>query len=130
MMQVKGLNHITINVVDLQESVGFYKTILNLEDAGFIDMEDHTLTYFNLPQGVRLELINYMEKGEKKKAKGTERGMYRHFCLEVDSLEEFRKICFQKGVFIRKEPSYVEKLSCSTMLITDPNGVEIEIIEK
>lgn len=129
-MKITGLNHITINVVDLEKSEEFYKTVLGLEGKGFIDMGDHTLTYFELPQKVRLELINYVGKADKKEIEETTRGIYRHFCLETDNLEEMKNLCLHKGIPVRKEPSYAEKLSCSTMLITDPNGVEIEIIEK
>lgn len=129
-MKIMGLNHITINVMDLQKSMEFYKIVLGLKENGFIDMGDHTLTYFDLPQNVRLELIDYKEKAAGKVMKETDIGIYRHFCLETDNLKELRKICAENEVFVRKEPSYVEKLSCSTMLIVDPNGVEIEIIEK
>ena len=125
-MKIVGLNHITINVADLQKSREFYRIVLGLQESGFVDMGDHTLTYFDLPQNVRLELIDYTGKAAKKDMRETDIGMYRHFCLETDDLEELRKICLEKGVFIRKEPSYVEKLACSTMLVTDPNGVEIK----
>lgn len=128
-MKIIGLNHITINVVDFKKSVEFYKNILGLQENGFIDMGDHTLTYFALPQNVRLELIDYTDKSERKQFKETDIGMYRHFCLEADNLEELMERCMNEGFFVRKEPSYVEKLACSTMLIVDPNGVEIEIIE-
>ena len=129
-MKITGLNHITINVVDLEASIIFYKTILGLQQNGFIDMGDHTLTYFDLPQNVRLELINYAQKDPQKKHRETDIGTYRHFCLETDDLAELERICREKKVLIRKTPSYIEKLSCSTMLIVDPNDVEIEIIEK
>lgn len=129
-MKITGLNHITINVVDLQKSSEFYKIVLGLKETGFIDMGDHTLTYFELPQNVRLELINYGESAARRDGKETDPGIYRHFCLETDNLEELAKICLERGIPVRKSPSYVEKLSCSTMLIVDPNGVEIEIIQK
>lgn len=129
-MKITGLNHITINVTDLAASVNFYKTVLGLTENGFIDMGDHTLTYFDLPQSVRLELIDYADKAAKKDYTETDIGTYRHFCLEADNLEECYQICQEHGAFVRKTPSYVEKLGCSTMLVVDPNGVEIEIIQK
>lgn len=128
-MKITGLNHITINVVDLQASIEFYKNILGLQQNGFIDMGDHTLTYFALPQNVRLELIDYAQKDAKKEIKETDIGTYRHFCLEAEDLEEVEKVCKENGVVVRKSVSYVDKLSCKTMLVVDPNGVEIEIIE-
>ncbi|MDD3337555.1 MAG: VOC family protein [Lachnospiraceae bacterium] len=129
-MKMTGLNHITINVTDLEASRKFYQKILGLKENGFIDMGDHTLTYFELPRSTRLELIDYETKAKQKEYKETDIGTYRHFCLETDDLKELYRICRENGVFVRKEPSYVEKLSCATMLIVDPNGVEIEIIEK
>ena len=45
-------------------------------------------------------------------------------------LDEVYSTCRNKGVSIRKTPSYVDQLGCRTMLITDPNGVEIEIIQR
>ena len=93
-------------------------------------MGDHTLTYFDLPQNVRLELIDYTGKAAKKDMRETDIVNVPSFLPGDRRSGELRKICLEKGVFIRKEPSYVEKLACSTMLVTDPNGVEIEIIEK
>lgn len=129
-MRINGLNHITVNVVDLVRSKSFYREVLGLEEAGFVDMGDHTLTYYSLPGNVRLELIDYLKKEPLTAHKETDIGTYRHFCLEADSLKELAEICRKNGVFVRKEPGYVEKLKCDTMLITDPNGVEIEIIQK
>lgn len=129
-MKITGLDHITVNVKNLAESCSFYRDILGLEESGFIDMGDHTLTYFQLPQGVRLELIDYEKKAAAEGIQETDTGIYRHFCLVADGLEEIYDLCRRKGVFVRKTPSYVEKLSAHTMLIADPNGVEIEIIQR
>ena len=128
-MKITGLNHITINVDNLEASKAFYREVLRLEPAGSVDMGDHMLTYFRLPQDVRLELIDYQEKSPRLEVEETQVGMYRHFCLETDSLGEAVVRCEKAGIKIRKYPSWVEKLSCSTMLVVDPNGVEIELIE-
>lgn len=129
-MKITGLDHITINVKDLAQSEKFYTDVLRLEKTDLIDMGDHTLTYFPLPQGVRLELIDYTDKAAAENIRETDTGIYRHFCLVTDDLSELYHICWERGVFVRKAPSYVEKLKAHTMLITDPNGVEIEIIQK
>ena len=129
-MKLTGFNHLTINVTDLDQSKRFYEEVLGLPYAGFVDMGDHTLTYYSLPQGVRLELIDYEIKDEPVPVAEVHVGMYRHFCLEADSLEELMESCRKNKVRVSKEPSYVEKLGCSNMLLFDPNGVEIEIFEK
>ena len=56
---ITELNHLTINVVNLGKSNLFYADVLGLLPAGTIDMGDHTLTYYALPGGCRLELICY-----------------------------------------------------------------------
>lgn len=129
-MKFSGLDHITVNVKDLEQSEKFYGDLLGLEKTGFIDMGDHTLTYFRLPREVRLELIDYADKAAAGDIKETDTGIYRHFCLVTDQLAELHALCVKQGIFVRKSPSYVEKLKARTMLITDPNGVEIEIIQR
>lgn len=129
-MKLTGLDHITINVRDLEKSKKFYEQVLKLKECGYIHMGDHTLTYYRLWQEVRLELIDYLNKEVSNPIKETAVGTYRHICFMVDQLEELNQICREKGVFVRKAPSYVEKLDCQTMLIIDPNGVEIEIIQR
>ncbi len=128
-MKMTGLDHLTINVTDLEKSRFFYENVLELEYCGFIDMGDHTLTYYTLPQGVRLELIDYLDKDEAVPVKETHIGMYRHFCLVADSLADLTENCLKYHVQIRKEASWVERLGKNNMLIVDPNGVEIEIFE-
>jgi len=129
-MKVTGLNHITVNVKDLEVSKAFYKEIMGFTENGFVDMGDHTLTYYDLPYGVRLELIDYETKKDAPAHEVTDTGIYRHFCLEVEGLEEFTSFCKQKNVPVTKDFGWVEKLGCNNILILDPNGVEIELIEK
>lgn len=128
-MKMVGFDHLTINVTDLEKSKFFYENVLELEYCGFIDMGDHTLTYYMLPQGVRLELIDYENKDTAVPVPETHVGMYRHFCLVVDSLAELTENCRKHNVFIRKEAGWVERLEKNNMLIVDPNGVEIEVFE-
>lgn len=129
-MNIVGLDHVTVNVKDLEKSREFYSDVLKLKEAGFIHMGDHTLTYYDLPQGVRLELIDYKEKAVPDKIKETDAGIYRHFCLVSDQLDDVYETCCRNDIYVRKAPSYVEKLGCYAMLITDPNGVEIELIQR
>lgn len=129
-MKLTGLDHLTINVIDLEKSRQFYENVLELSPCGFIDMGDHTLTYYALPQGVRLELIDYEEKDTPVPVSELHIGMYRHFCLVADSLSELMENCRKYHVQVRKEPSFVEKLGRNNVLIVDPNGVEIEVFEE
>ncbi len=126
-MKLTGLNHITINVKNLEESRAFYEEVFGLEKCGFVDMGDHTLTYYRLPQDVLLELIDYEKKIPAVAGRETDTGIYRHLCLEADSLEELYQRCQSRGVFVRSAPAYIEKLGRHNMLLVDPSGVEIEV---
>ena len=126
---ITELNHLTINVVNMSRSCFFYGDVLGLTEAGEIDMGDHTLTYYMLPGECRLELICYAAPSGTMHPSSDTCGLYRHFCLRTDSLAALHTRCMECGVKVTKAPSYVEKLGCSTMLIQDPNGVEIELIE-
>ncbi len=126
-MKVTGVNHITVNVIDVEVSKAFYENVLGLKQCNYIDLGNHRLTYYQLPQGVLLELIDYDEKDTPVPVPDTHVGMYRHLCLEVDDLDGLYKICCDNGVTIVTEPAYIEKLGRTNMLITDPNGVELEI---
>jgi len=129
-MNILAVNHITINVSDLEKTKRFFSKVLKLPEAGFIHMGDHTLTYYQLTHETRLELIDYLEAQNKAKVTETDLCIYRHFCIETDDLEAVANDCREAGIPIRKEPGWVDRLACSTMLITDPNGIEIEIIQK
>ena len=74
-MKFSGLDHITVNVKNLEQSEKFYGDLLGLEKTGFIDMGDHTLTYFRLPREVRLELIDYADKAAAGDIKETDTGI-------------------------------------------------------
>lgn len=129
-MLLKGLDHITINVTDLAKSFEFYENVLELEKIGTVDLGDHTLHYMGLPGGSRLELIEYHFDNLLIKAKNTDIGIFRHVAFVVDSLDEIKKRCDKYNVKINLQPIFVEKLNCKVLLIEDPNGVELELVEK
>lgn len=127
-MHVKAVDHITINVRDIEESNKFYGEILGLPYLGTVDMGDHELTYYQLTEATKLELIRYRFDSPDAVKTCFDKGMLRHFCIETDDLQKaFEDIKFS-GVKILTEPAYIEKLSFENFLFEDPNGVEIEVI--
>ena len=59
-----------------------------------------------------------------------EKGIYRHMALTTDGIEALFKRCTTYGVNVLMEPVRVDKLKWTGMLIEDPNGVEIEIVQR
>lgn len=120
----------SINVVDLKKSFVFYESFLKLERLTMVDMGDHRLYYYALPDEVRLELIEYDEKTKIISCAPNSRGNYRHIAFGVADIDEMFRRCKDFGIMIRLLPEHNEKLKAKIMLIEDPNGVEIELVEK
>lgn len=83
-MKITGIDHVTINVVVMKESIDFYENTLQLQKGDFVDMGDHVIQYFSMDDFSTLELIQYK--------------------YETEGFTNF--------------------------LCKDPNGVEIEILER
>jgi catechol 2,3-dioxygenase-like lactoylglutathione lyase family enzyme len=129
-MILKRIDHITINVKDLEASLSFYRDIAGLERLETIDMGDHVLDYMGLPGGTRLELISYKYDTREMTTVETDSGILRHIAFSVDSVAEIVSRCERFGAKIKLRPQYVAKLGCEAMLVEDPNGVELEFMQK
>ena len=129
-MKIQAIDHITINATDLDASIKFYTEGFGLERLNSVDMGDHLLTYFRLSGSTRLELITYDSAPAPVHCEPVQPGVYRHFAIEVDDVRAYRAQLAAHGAKIVMEPERVEKLGAICMLIQDPNGVEIEIVEK
>lgn len=125
-----GIDHFTINVVDLEKSIYFYEKVLSLRRLETINMGDHELIYFYLQESCRLELIHYFYETDLCHPKENSQGIYRHMALQTDNLMEIYKECIANDIKVKLQPIVMEKLSCKGMLIEDPSGVEVEIVEK
>lgn len=127
---ITGLDHITVNMADREASFTFYEEVLGLEKMYDVDMGDHRLTYFCLNGSTRLELIEYYNDKPAHPEPSDEKGIYRHMALTTDGIEALFKRCTTYGVNVLMEPVRVDKLKWTGMLIEDPNGVEIEIVQR
>lgn len=127
-MMVQSIDHITINVKNLEASLAFYGELLGLAELSQVDMGDHVLTYYALPGGVKLELISYMSDTGDCTAGLLERGRFRHLALRVDDLETLAARLSDYGGRVLQPPRWVEQLGFTGMLAEDPNGCELEFL--
>lgn len=129
-MLVKTIDHITINVKDLEKTFSFYESILGLKRLEFtMDLGFGIIYYMELPGGTKLELIDYRTNEKSLETTDTDLGIYRHVAFTVDSLDEMKSRCVKWGAKINLEKDYNKFLNCYVMLVNDPNGVEIEFVE-
>jgi len=101
---IKTIDHITINVKDLQKSFSFYESILGLRKLNFtMDLGFGIIYYMELPGGTKLELIDYRTEEKVLNTKDTDLGIYRHVAFTVESLDEIKERCDKWGAKINLE---------------------------
>ncbi|MDO4621483.1 MAG: VOC family protein [Eubacteriales bacterium] len=124
------IDHITINVTDLEASEKFYSEVLGLKRLHDVDMGDHRLHYFELNDGAMLELIDYDDPAGELHPSVKTMGIYRHLAFSVEDVDAVYEKAKAYGAEIFAAPADVEKLNFRNILIRDPNGVELEILHR
>ena len=125
-MQVLGLDHLVINVADLDRSPAFYGEVLGMEvlrldqvsrgEAGFVSVRASTGSIIDLrPSGPRSHGQENVD----------------HFCLVVDSpdMEALRKELLSRGVDVHGTAStrWGARGTGMAFTISDPDGNKIEL---
>lgn len=121
--------HSMIRVLDETRSVDFYKTAFGLDIADRLDFEKFTLVYLsNAESEFELELT--VNKGQEEPydlGNG-----YGHFAVSVDDLEAEHARFIAAGLAPRKIVEFAPDgvLIGKFFFITDPDGYEIEVLER
>ena len=126
--------HSMIRAYDVQKTMDFYTKLFGLKLNRKADLEDCSLYYLiDENSGIEIEITENFEKPENKYVVGEAFG---HFAFEVDNFDEFSKKVKDFGYEYLYEPfdmdlkyeNGVETIKIA--FIHDPDGNEIEIIEK
>lgn len=125
---VKRVEHISINVVDFEESLDFYGRILGFERQQTVDCGDFDITYFSLPDGTRLELFDYHGKSPSQSRQEHEIGL-RHLAFQVENVAAHEANLRCEGVEITLPTTDLPNLGARVLLFLDPNGVTLEFCE-
>ena len=105
---------------------------MGLKESEQIDMGDHLLQYYELDVHNRLELIEYKYSVENRTGQPSDSmGIYRHMAICVEGMDElYDKVSRETGIQILSKPKECKKLNFRNFLFLDPNGVEIEVVER
>ena len=121
--------HSMIRVLDEARSLDFYKTAFGLEVADRLDFENFTLVYLsNAESAFELELT--VNKGQEEPydlGNG-----YGHFAVLVEDLEAEHARFEAEGLNPRKLVEFAPdgKLVGKFFFVTDPDGYEIEVLQR
>jgi glyoxylase I family protein len=128
-LKISKIDHVSINVIDIQKSFDFYRRVLGLQQLETVDCGEFDITYFALPDGSRLELFDYHGKNQDKPREESEAGL-RHIAFQVEDVAAHEKLLRAEGVEITLPTCDLPNLGARVLLFLDPNGVTLEFCEK
>ena len=120
--------HTMIRVKDIEKSIKFYTEVLDMELDHKKRLDDCWLYFLNDKVGTcQIELTYNDETPENGYEIGSGVG---HFAFAVDSLDEFTQKITSLGYEYLYEPFDLNGKGTKIAFIKDPDGYEIELIEK
>ncbi len=120
--------HAMIRVKDIDASMKFYTGLLGLEKTHEIKLEDCILHFLkDKDSDFEIELTQNFDIPENGYQNGNAFG---HFAVETANMNEFDKKMKNLGYEYLYEPFILEEASSKIAFIKDPDGNEIEVIEK
>ena len=123
-----ALLHTMIRVKDIQKSLDFYTKLFDMEIESKRRLEDCRLYFLTDKEtGMQIELTYNDETPENGYKIGTGFG---HFAFSVKSMDEFTKKLHNNGYEYLYEPFDLNGKGSMIAFIKDPDGYEIELIEK
>jgi lactoylglutathione lyase len=140
-MMLTDINHIGLNVKDMEASVRFYRDVLGLEQLGeVVDQKDLRcrVQYMKVPDGAMVEFIEYYPDVTETSYADTVAGVIRHIAFTVErkevldalyaKLKKAQEMDFPNISFTA--PAYLPYLDLDNLLVRDPNGIELEFCLK
>jgi catechol 2,3-dioxygenase-like lactoylglutathione lyase family enzyme len=128
-MRVQGINHVSINVRDLEVSARFYAEVLGFRRLETVAMDGgFSITYFEIPGGGRMELFDHSGGSRESHREESEVGL-RHLAFTVEDVVGAEKLLRARDVPIVLPTTEVPALGARVLLFLDPNGVTLEFCE-
>ena len=120
--------HTMVRVKDIEKSLAFYKDVLNMKLDHKKRLEDCWLYFLTDEENTcQIELTYNDETPEGGYELGSGFG---HFAFSVDSLDEFTDKINKLGYSYLYPPFDLNGKGSKIAFINDPDGYEIELIEK
>ena len=120
--------HSMIRVKDIDASLKFYTELLNMKLADKKKLEDCTLYFLSDEENTcQIELTHNDETPENGYENGNGFG---HFAFSCENLDKFSEKLNSLGYKYLYEPFDLNGKGSKIAFITDPDGNEIELIEK
>lgn len=120
--------HTMIRVKDIKKSLEFYEKLIGLKLVSEKRLDDCTLYFLSDEIGeVQIELTYNDETPENGYEIGSGFG---HFAFQVDSMDEVTKKLKELGYKYLWKPFKLSAVGSTISFVKDPDGYEIEFIQK
>ena len=120
--------HTMIRVKDLDESMKFYKELLEMNQTGEVELDDCTLYYLSDEDGQTQIEMTYNK--ETPKEGYTNGNAFGHFAFELDKMSDFTEKMNKLGYKYLYEPFFMPQVNMYIAFLKDPDNNEIEIMAK
>lgn len=127
-MKITGIEHVSINVKNMEKSRDFYTRILGFKPLDSINCGDFDIHYYEAPGGSRLELFDYRGASANYPKNESDIGL-RHLAFQVEDVAAHEKELRAAGVEITLPTCDLPNLCSRVCLFLDPNGVTLEFCE-
>jgi lactoylglutathione lyase len=128
-LKINGIEHVSINVRDMQKSKDFYTRVLEFKYLEMVDTGECDIHYFALPGGARLELFDYRGQSKQAAREDSEVGL-RHLAFQVEGVAAHEQLLRDAGIEITLPTCDLPNLGVRVCLFLDPNGTTLEFCEK
>ncbi len=140
-----SLHHVGVSVADLARAVAFWERMLRQAPRNRRVLEGPQLgtlvgypgiridsCWFDLPGGVSLELLQYLDRSDPPYDPATAHPGNVHVCLRVDDMGAAHRHAVESGAQPVSEPIEVSggpNAGARVAYLRDPDGVTIELFE-
>ncbi len=121
-------SHIMLRVFDLKKSLDFYKEILGFEVVSQLQGDDCNIYFLgnNESGNVQIEILDEFVKPDKYN-NGNSIG---HIAFDTDNMDDVGRKLEKMGYCWSEKPFYMEKVNSMLGFLKDPDGNEIELLQK
>ncbi|MCF6776719.1 lactoylglutathione lyase [Thiotrichales bacterium 19X7-9] len=125
------LAHIMIRVNNLDESIDFYQNIFGMQLLKKIENQAYRYTLAFIGYGDDVNSVTAIELTYNwDKSEYNHGDAFGHLCVEVDDVYESCERIKRQGGIVTREAGPVKGGSSIIAFVKDPNGYQIELIEK
>ncbi|MDD3149935.1 MAG: VOC family protein [Candidatus Gastranaerophilales bacterium] len=120
--------HTMIRVKDIEKSLDFYQKIIGLKLSKTKELKDATLYFLSDKEGyTEIELTYNHTLPEDGYELGNNLG---HFAFATDNMDNFTQKLKANGLNYYRVPFLLSGIGPKIAFIKDPDGIQIELIEK